>query len=172
MLGYVFNPLSIYFAETADKRLIGVIYQVHNTFGDGHAYVIPAGGGKREHQEADKVFHVSPFFDVGGRYDFVLRKPGERFKLVIRKEREDGTDFLATMALDRSPMTTGRLARLFAAQPFSTLKTIAAIHFEALRLWIKGARYHSPAAPPGQATRGRLVQGASPPTLGPGARRP
>lgn len=169
VLGYVFNPISIYFAQR-DDRLLGVIYQVHNTFGDGHAYVVPAGGGPREHQEADKVFHVSPFFDVAGRYDFVLRKPDERFKLIIRKEREEGADFLATMALARKAVSDGALMRLFAAQPFSTLKTIAAIHFEALRLWMKGARYHSRPAPPQKPSRGRLLSDSGASGLGPAQR--
>lgn len=165
VLGFVFNPISIYFAQIGE-RLLGVIYQVHNTFGDGHAYVVPAGTGPRQLQSADKVFHVSPFFDVAGRYDFVLRRPDERFKLVIRKEGSDGTDFLATMALQRSAMTTGNLARLFALQPFSTMKTVAAIHFQALRLWLKGARYHSRPEPPRNATRGRLYDATDADTLG------
>lgn len=159
VMGFVFNPISIYFAQKGE-RLLGVIYQVHNTFGDAHAYVVPAGNGPRQHQSADKVFYVSPFFDVAGRYDFVLHQPGERFKLIIRKVREDGADFLATMALKRSAMTSGSLARLFASQPFSTLKTVAAIHFEALRLWMKGARYRSRPEPPGNATHGRLIDAA------------
>lgn len=169
VLGYVFNPISIYFAQAGD-RLLGVIYQVHNTFGDAHAYVVPAGPGPRQHQEADKVLHVSPFFDVAGRYEFVLRPPGERFHLVIRKAREDGADFLATMALERRPLTSATLLALFASQPFSTLKTIAAIHGEALRLWLKGARYHPRPAPPGQASRGRRVDAADPENLGPAHR--
>lgn len=169
VLGYVFNPISIYFAERAD-RLIGVIYQVHNTFGDDHAYVVPAGGGAREHQQADKVFHVSPFFDLAGRYDFVLRKPDRQFKLIIRKERAEGADFLATMALNRAGMTTPALLKLFATQPFSTLKTIGAIHFQALRLWLKGARYHARPAPPGAATRGRIVPETGRSGLGPARR--
>jgi DUF1365 family protein len=142
VLGYVFNPLSIYFAEAPDGSLRGVIYQVHNTFGDAHAYVAAASGAAVERQSADKVFHVSPFFDVGGRYEFTLRPPGERFTLSILKQREAGPDFLATMKLRRAMASDGAFARLFASQPFSTLKTITAIHFEALKLWIKGARYH------------------------------
>ena len=157
VLGYVFNPLSIYFAE--DRKtgaLKGVIYQVHNTFGDAHAYVAPCTGDRAEHQEADKIFHVSPFFDVAGRYEFTLRAPDERFKLSIFKQREDGPDFMATMTLNRAPLTTRTLSGLFASQPFSTFKTISAIHFEALKLWIKGAKYHSRPKPPASASSARL----------------
>jgi len=157
VLGYVFNPLSIYFAEDRDTNALkGVIYQVHNTFGDAHAYVAPCTGATPEHQAAQKVFHVSPFFDVGGRYEFTLRAPDERFKLSIVKERADGSDFLATMAMNRVDLTSGALVRLFASQPFSTLKTISAIHLEALKLWIKGAKYHSRPEPPEQASLARV----------------
>ncbi len=159
VLGYVFNPLSIYFAEDRETdTLKGVIYQVHNTFGDAHAYVAPCTGDTAEHQAAEKVFHVSPFFDVGGRYEFTLRAPDERFKLSIFKERTDGSDFMATMAMNREALTTATLAGLFASQPFSTLKTISAIHFEALKLWIKGAKYHSRPEPPAEPSLARLSE--------------
>lgn len=163
--GYVFNPISIYFAEQ-QGRLQGVIYQVHNTFGDTHAYIVAAGGGRRHSHRADKVFHVSPFFDVSGRYDFVLRQPDDRFKLVIKKQAEGGSDFLATMALKARALTSPALLRLFASQPFSTLKTIGAIHFEALRLWLKGARYHSRPQPPGKASLGQRTSESGTPGLG------
>ncbi len=157
VLGYVFNPLSIYFAEDRETNALkGVIYQVHNTFGDAHAYVAPCTGETAERQAADKVFHVSPFFDVGGRYEFTLRAPDERFKLSIFKERTNGSDFMATMAMNRADLTTATLAGLFASQPFSTLKTISAIHFEALKLWTKGAKYHSRPEPPTKATKARF----------------
>ncbi len=156
VLGYVFNPLSIYFAEDREtNELKGVIYQVHNTFGDAHAYVAPCSGQSAERQAVEKIFHVSPFFDVGGRYEFTLRQPDDRFKLSILKERKDGSDFLATMAMNRVDLTTSTLMGLFVSQPFSTLKTISAIHLEALKLWAKGAKYHSRPEPPDQASLAR-----------------
>lgn len=156
VLGYVFNPLSIYFAEDRETNALkGVIYQVHNTFGDAHAYVAPCSGDSAERQTADKIFHVSPFFDVAGRYEFTLRAPDDRFKLSIFKERTNGSDFMATMAMNRFDLTTSTLLGLFASQPFSTLKTIFAIHFEALRLWIKGAKYHSRPEPPAEPSLAR-----------------
>jgi len=142
VLGYVFNPISIYFAQEADGRLRGVIYQVHNTFGDAHAYVAACKGETPERHDADKAFHVSPFFDMGGRYEFTLRAPGERFHLTIFKQRANGPDLMAAMTLKRRPLDTARLAGLFLSQPFSTLKTVIAIHWEGLRVWIRGARYH------------------------------
>ena len=161
VLGYVFNPLSVYFLREADGSLGGVIYQVHNTFGDSHAYVAPCAGGPAEHQEADKVFHVSPFFDVAGRYEFTLRAPDDRFRLTIFKQRDGQPDFMATMVMERRSLSSGALAALFASQPVSTLKTIAAIHFEALRLWLKGARYHPRPTPPDSASLARLAPEAA-----------
>lgn len=159
VLNYVFNPLSIYFAEReSDNQLLGVIYQVHNTFGDAHAYVAPCGDQSAQHQLAEKVFHVSPFFDVGGKYEFTLRQPDERFRLSIFKQREDGPDFMATMALNRHALTSASLTKLFLLQPFSTLKTISAIHFEAAKLWLKGAKYHSRPSPPAFSSEARLVE--------------
>lgn len=142
VLGYQFNPLSIYFAHDGDGRLKGLIYEVHNTFGESHCYVAKASEGARQTHDAEKIFHVSPFFDLGGRYEFTLRDPDDSFHLTIFKQREDGPDFLATMAMKRAPLNTAQLARLFLTQPFSSLKTILAIHWEALRLWIKGGVYH------------------------------
>jgi len=156
VLGYVFNPLSVYFATDDYNRLIGVIYQVHNTFGDAHAYVASCSNAPVQHQEADKAFHVSPFFDMGGRYEFTLRAPDTRFRLTIFKQREQAPDFLATMTMNRSALTTGALLGLFVAQPFSTLKTILAIHWEALRICIKGGRYHSRPSPTNTASPGRM----------------
>ena len=162
VLGYVFNPLSVYFAEDRETgALKGVIYQVHNTFGDAHAYAGPAEETAGPvAQSAEKVFHVSPFFDLAGRYDFTLRAPGERFSLVIRKERETGPDLLATMAMKRRALTSASLARAFAVLPFSTLQAIFGIHFQALRLVLKGARYHSRPEPgaPSTTLRSRATQ--------------
>ncbi len=156
VLNYVFNPISIYFAENPeDGQLKGVIYQVHNTFGDAHAYVAPCSGETAERMSADKVLHVSPFFDVDGRYEFTLRQPGDQFRLTIFKQREHAPDFMATMALKREALTTQALGQLAVSQPLSTLKTISAIHFEALKLWAKGAKYHSRPEPPEAASLAR-----------------
>lgn len=157
VLGYQFNPLSIYFAHDAEGQLKGLIYEVHNTFGDSHCYVAKAIESSRQTHDAEKNFHVSPFFDLGGRYEFTLREPADSFHLTIVKQREDGPDFMATMAMKRAPLNTSQLARLFFTQPFSSLKTILAIHWEALRLWIKGAVYHKRYPPPADASLAQPV---------------
>jgi len=148
VLGYQFNPISVFEARDSDGQLLGAIYEVHNTFGDVHAYVAPFGSEGPATHAANKRFHVSPFFDVSGRYRFALNSANRRFRLSIVKSGAAGPDFSASMAMTGKPATTAGFLRLFAAQPFSTFKTIAAIHLEAMKLWLKGGRYHSRPAPP------------------------
>jgi hypothetical protein len=147
ILGFVFNPLSIFFVQGGEGRLEAVIYEVNNTFGQTHAYVTPATGQGDERQEADKAFFVSPFYGVEGGYRFRLSPPSDSFDLVICKHTAGETDFVATLNAERRPLTDAALMRLFFAMPLMTLGVVAAIHWEALRLWIKGARLH--ARPPG-----------------------
>jgi DUF1365 family protein len=141
ILGFVFNPLSIFFVHDANERLEAVIYEVNNTFGQTHAYVLPATGEAREHQAADKVFYVSPFYRVEGGYRFHLAAPDERFDLVIVKQLQGRPDFTASIISHRRPLTDAHLLRLSLAMPFMTLGVVAAIHWQALRLWIKGAPF-------------------------------
>ena len=78
-LGYVFDPLTVYWGYKADGRLAGVLYEVKNTFGDQHGYVIPTPDARSDGapliQSADKCFHVSPFFPMGGGYRFRIDEP-------------------------------------------------------------------------------------------------
>ncbi|MEE2524987.1 DUF1365 domain-containing protein [Hyphobacterium sp. HN65] len=148
ILGYQFNPISLHYGYDATDELKGIIYEVHNTFGDSHAYVAPVEPGPAARHRTAKRFHVSPFFDVSGRYAFTLQRPNENLSLGIRKLDDEGKNFTAAMMLRRHVATDGAFARWFFTFPLSTLFTIAAIHVEALKLWIKGARYHSRPAPP------------------------
>lgn len=148
ILGYQFNPISLHFGYDGNDELLGIIYEVHNTFGDAHAYVAPVNGHAVEQHSANKTLHVSPFFDVSGRYEFALQAPDEILSLAIRKIGEEGPDFRASMSLERKSATNNAFLAWFFGFPFSTLTTIALIHFEALRLWVKGARYHHRPSPP------------------------
>ncbi|RYF95034.1 MAG: DUF1365 domain-containing protein [Caulobacteraceae bacterium] len=150
VLGFVFNPLSVFFVHAADGRLEAVIYEVNNTFGQTHAYVIPATDGPRQSQRAAKRFYVSPFFKVEGEYRFDISAPGETLDLRIVKAVAGKPDFVATQDATRQPLTDQRLAALFWSIPLMTLKVVAAIHWEALRLFVKGAPFG--ARPPGPQT--------------------
>lgn len=147
VLGFVFNPLSIFFIHAADGRLEAVIYEVNNTFGQTHAYVIPASGAGRETQRAAKAFYVSPFYKVEGEYRFDISAPDATLDLRIVKAVAGRPDFVATQAATREELTDQRLKALFWSIPLLTVKVVAAIHWEALRLFLKGAPFG--ARPPG-----------------------
>lgn len=149
VLGFVFNPISVFFAYSQLGELRGVIYEVNNTFGETHSYIAPANDDAIERHGADKVFHVSPFFDVSGRYAFTLRPPADTLSLVIDKFRDGVRDHVATLKARRLALNDTQLKKAFFAIPFLTLKVVAAIHFEALKLLFKGAKYYErPKDPP------------------------
>jgi uncharacterized protein len=157
VLGYVFNPISVFFAWNPDGELAGVVYEVNNTFGDTHSYVAPALGQGVERQGADKVLHVSPFFDVSGRYAFTLRGPGPTLSLVIDKFVDGARDHVATLKARWQPLSDPALRSAFFSIPFLTLKVIMAIHWEALKLFFKGARYHDKPPAPVPSSVGHLI---------------
>lgn len=151
--GYVFNPLSVYFCHAADGRLAAVVYEVHNTFADAHSYVLPVAAdhhaGAPIRQACDKCLHVSPFIPMDARYHFRLSEPAERLALTIR-ETVAGQDLLVAAVVGRRrPLTDASLLRAVLAHPLMTMKVIAAIHWQALRLWAKGVRVPRRPPPPG-----------------------
>jgi DUF1365 family protein len=144
LLGYAFNPLSVYFCYRASGELALLIYEVRNTFGDIHPYVLPvrpheiSEAGVRQRQ--DKLFYVSPFIEMAKRYHFRVLPPDERVKLRILETDSEGPLLAATFTGRRRALNTRELLRAFFALPLVTIKITAAIHWEALRLWLKGAR--------------------------------
>ena len=144
LLGYTFNPLSVYFCYRADGELALLIYEVRNTFGDIHPYVLPVLSGEISdagvRQRQDKLFYVSPFIKMAMRYHFRVLPPGERVQLRILENDRKGPLLAATFNGSRRVLNTKELLRAFFALPLVTMKIMAAIHWEALRLWLKGAR--------------------------------
>jgi DUF1365 family protein len=144
LLGYTFNPLSVYFCYRADGELALLVYEVRNTLGDIHPYVLPvtsrdiSDAGVRQQQ--DKLFYVSPFLEMAMRYHFRVRPPGERVQLRILETGREGPALAATFNGRHRSLNTSELLRAFFALPLVTMKIMAAIHWEALRLWLKGAR--------------------------------
>jgi DUF1365 family protein len=149
VLGYAFNPIAFYLCHDAEGRLGAVIHQVKNTFGEQTAYVLPVDAVSGTiRQAADKRMHVSPFFDMQGGYRFAFSDPaGDEFRLSIRYGTEAAPRMTATMRLRAQALTDLALARLLLAMPLMPLKVFAAIHWEAIRLKLRGARYH-PLPPP------------------------
>jgi uncharacterized protein len=145
--GFSFNPLSVYFCHREDGALAAVIYQVHNTFGERHAYVLPADGlNGTVHQTCRKNFYVSPFMAMDLDYDFRLLPPGESMALAIRAKGPSGPVLNAAAAGRREVLSDGALMRLALTVPAVTWKVISAIHWEAVRLLLKGVRYRGRAA--------------------------
>jgi DUF1365 family protein len=144
LFGYTFNPLSVYFCYTPDGVPALLIYEVRNTFGDIHAYVLPVKHGDISpagiRQAQDKRFYVSPFIEVAMRYHFRVMPPQDRVKLRILETDSEGPLLSATFNGHRRTLTTQELLRSFFSLPMVTLKIMAAIHWEALRLWLKGVR--------------------------------
>lgn len=143
VLGYVFNPLSIWFCHHRDGSLRALLYEVSNTFGERHSYLVPvslgADGAPTPHSVA-KRFYVSPFIGMAGRYDFRLTPPGERMVVSIRHTTAEGLLLVASQSGRRRPLDDRSLLGVLLGYPLLTLKVIAAIHWQALRLWAKGAR--------------------------------
>ena len=152
VLGHVFNPLSVYYCHGTDGALRALIYEVNNTFGERHSYVIPVvedGGTIR--QTCPKAFYVSPFLPMDCTYHFQVKTPGKRLSLVIQ-ETQDGTPILdAWVTGERRPLTDAALLRAALRIPLLTLKVVAGIHWEALKLWLKGVPLfgHDPTPGPG-----------------------
>ncbi len=141
VLGFVFNPISLFYVEDADGGLEAVIYEVNSTFGQSHAYVAPASGHGFQRQTADKRLFVSPFYGVDGAYRFDVRPPGGALELAIVKTDAAGRpEFTATLRGTRKPLTDGRMLRLFLGFPLMTLQVVVGIHWQALRLFVKGVR--------------------------------
>lgn len=137
MLGFVFNPISVWYAHRSDGRLAGVIYEVTSTFGERRSYVLPADG-ELFRQGCEKTLHVSPFMKMDMTYAFKGRAPDELMHLTIDGHDPDGLLIATAMQGRRRALDDREILRATLALPFETLKVVAAIHWEALRLWLKG----------------------------------
>lgn len=156
IFGYVFNPISTYFAYDDRNSLVAVIYAVRNTFGERHSYVAPILPGETSaagiRQTRSKIFHVSPFIEMGARYHFRVLPPGRTVRLRIHETADDDPLLAATFHGNATALTSASLGKCLVRFPFMTLKVIAGIHWEALKLWLKGARFHRSPPPPATAS--------------------
>jgi len=152
VLGYAFNPLTIYFCWDGTGELRAVLYQVKNTFGEQHCYLPPLAPRQSSQaliiQSCDKRFHVSPFIGMAATYRFRLQEPDDRLSIMIRQATPAGELLQAVHSASRVRLDDAALLRVWVTHPLVTVKVIAGIHWEAFKLWLKGARYHSRPAPP------------------------
>ena len=139
VFGYVFNPVSFFFCYDRHDVLTAVIAEVNNTFGESHAYVLTPDGHA---VSAKKVFHVSPFMTLDGTYRFVFDDSPSHLEVRIDLYREGVPVFVSRLSLDRRPLTDAALAWALLRYPLATLVVIGRIHWQAFRLWWKGATYY------------------------------
>lgn len=156
IFGQVFNPLSVYYAYDNDGQPLALVYEVRNTFGENHTYVcrIEAGdltaAGIR--QSRSKLFYVSPFVEMDARYDFRMNLPGKQLKWRIMETDQSGPLLAATYNGARRAMSSESILACLLQIPLLTWKIVGGIHYEALKLWLKGMRYVPRPAPPPSAS--------------------
>lgn len=168
ILGFVFNPISTFVCRDQSGRMTSVVYEVRNTFGERHTYVMPV----RERpdrtiapHECDKLFYVSPFMDMGLRYRFLVVPPRQgAFCLTIIERGGNGVVLTALMRAKSFLPTRLRLLARLAATPLAGFKVIAGIHTQALRLWLKGHRIRLRPPAPAEWSFGEPGQFTLPPT--------
>lgn len=155
--GYVFNPVSFWFFRDAAGDVRGVLAEVNNTYGDRHSYFCAHDAfgpvGDRSQIVRPKRFHVSPFQDIAGDYAFRFAFEGGRISIVIQHRRADG-GMVATLDGALQPLGRGAAAKLVFRRPFSAFRVIGLIHWQALRLAIKGARFRRRPTPPTEDVTG------------------
>jgi len=146
VLGYVFNPVSFYYLLDRDGTTRMIIAEVSNTFGDRHAYLLDAETAQHHDRlhvySTEKHLHVSPFNAMDQRYRLLFSDPGPRLYARIDIHDDQGRPFHATLVGQRHPLTDATLTRAFLRYPLITIRIIALIHYQALRLALKRVPFH------------------------------
>ena len=144
ILGYTFNPLSVYFCYNSDKKLEVILYEVNNTFGSRHTYLLESKTDSQSVEHGcEKLMYVSPFMPMDTDYQFKIIPPNDKVAVSIRQtergfsERSNDPILHAAFTGTRTELHPNKLLSVFFHYPLMTLKVIGAIHWEALKLWRK-----------------------------------
>lgn len=146
--GHNFNPVTIYYCfDQAGSNVQAIVAEITNTpWGERYSYVLDkkqdAGTEEEKRFRFAKAFHVSPFLDMDIEYDWRFSEPGDVLRVQMIDSREGAKLFVANLDLKRRELNGGNLARMLLSYPPMTLKAVAAIYWQALRLWIKGATFY------------------------------
>ena len=150
MFGFAFNPLTVYYCRSGGQ-LTAMVYEVRNTFGDDHIYVVPLNGTNTDRpllHHRDKLMHVSPFIDMQATYHFSAAAPDDNLRLVIRETQDEEPLLIASFIGTRHALTDATLFKAFIRHPLMTVKVLVAIHFEAAKLFLKGVPFIKRPGPP------------------------
>jgi len=142
IFGYVFNPLSVFFIYDVSDKLISILYEVKNTFGEQHTYIFKVKDNTNLFQHScTKKFHVSPFIEMNCNYFFRILKPGEKISVIIDQYQTNEKILYASQDGKRVNFNSKELIKSYLKHPFMTFKIISAIHYEAFKLWTKGIKF-------------------------------
>ena len=142
IFGYVFNPLSVFFIYDTEERLISILYEVKNTFGEQHTYIFKVEDDVKFFQHnCLKKLHVSPFIEMNCNYFFKILKPGEKISVIINQYQENEKILYASQDGKRVDFNSKELLKSYLKHPLMTFKIISAIHYEAFKLWTKGIKF-------------------------------
>lgn len=140
ILGRAFNPLTVYFCHAPGGALSAILYEVNNTFGERHSYLIPAPNAALIKQGCAKGFYVSPFMDMDLTYAFRILRPEERVLVAVDTHDAEGLVLAASFSGERRPLSDRELVKAWLSHPWMTIGVVAAIHLEALQIWLKGEK--------------------------------
>ena len=139
VLGYVFNPLSVFYCYDGNI-LKAILYEVKNTFNEQHTYIFPVNNSSKIiTQQCNKKFYVSPFIEMNTFYNFRLTEPDENIRILIKQTDKEGKVLVACQVGNKQTMSFKNLLVNFFTHPMMTFKIMISIHYEALRIWKKGA---------------------------------
>ena len=142
IFGYVFNPLSVFFIYNSKNKLISILYEVKNTFGEQHTYIFKVEDDLNLFQHnCSKKFHVSPFIEMNCNYFFRILKPGEKISVIIDQYHSNEKILYASQDGKRADFNSKELLKSYLKHPLMTFKIISAIHYEAFKLWTKGIKF-------------------------------